>query len=104
MFNDADHPFTVVKDTRIAQTVFQYRPQCRLQLVDTIDATIRGNLGFGSRGLDTQDTVPPCARHRPAYRLLQKMLPLASALLVGLATPCSSEMPQWLDATVNVTE
>lgn len=47
---DADHPFTIKDGERIAQLVFMPVLQAQLQEVEQLEATDRGDGGFGSTG------------------------------------------------------
>ena len=48
---DADEPITIARGERVAQLVVQRVPAVELVEVDELDATERGESGFGSTGL-----------------------------------------------------
>jgi len=50
LINLGREPFTITRNDRIAQMVFQLVPQTELQLVDELDETDRGAGGFGHTG------------------------------------------------------
>ena len=51
LINLSNKPFTVDRGDRIAQAVIAPAPQLALIEVDDLDATIRGESGFGSTGV-----------------------------------------------------
>lgn len=50
LINLGREPFTIERNDRIAQMVFQLVPQTELKLVDELDETDRGAGGFGHTG------------------------------------------------------
>ena len=48
---DADEPIAIARGERVAQLVVQRVPAVELVEVDELDATERGEAGFGSTGL-----------------------------------------------------
>ena len=50
MFNHADTEFVVKKGDRIAQLVCEKIAYPVIQVLDTLDETVRGEGGFGSTG------------------------------------------------------
>lgn len=51
LVNFGDEPFAIYRGDRIAQAVIAPAPQLTLVEVDDLDATIRGESGFGSTGV-----------------------------------------------------
>ena len=51
LINLGDEPFTIHRGDRIAQAVIAQAPQLTLMEVDDLDATMRGESGFGSTGV-----------------------------------------------------
>jgi dUTP pyrophosphatase len=52
MINLSTEPFIVERGERIAQLVITQVPECRLEVVPSLDDTTRGTGGFGSTGRD----------------------------------------------------
>ncbi|WP_429373109.1 dUTP diphosphatase [Paenibacillus sp. DS2015] len=50
LINLGDVPFTIVRNERIAQMVFQIVPEVALEVVDELSETVRGAGGFGHTG------------------------------------------------------
>ncbi|MFB5673647.1 dUTP diphosphatase [Paenibacillus terreus] len=50
LINLGDDPFTIVRNERIAQMVFQEVPQVELKQVEVLSETVRGSGGFGHTG------------------------------------------------------
>lgn len=50
LINHGQEPFTIHRNERIAQMVFQYVPQIRLEEVDELPDSVRGAGGFGHTG------------------------------------------------------
>ncbi|WP_281887555.1 dUTP diphosphatase [Paenibacillus sp. YYML68] len=50
LINHGQEPFTIERNERIAQLVFQQVPHVQLQQVDELDDTVRGAGGFGHTG------------------------------------------------------
>ena len=50
MFNHADTEFVVKKGDRIAQLVCEKIAYPELEVLETLDSTVRGEGGFGSTG------------------------------------------------------
>jgi len=51
LINFGHEPFTIIRGDRIAQAVIAPAPQLTLIEVDDLDATLRGESGFGSTGV-----------------------------------------------------
>jgi len=51
LINLGQEPFTIQRNERIAQMVFQLVPQVTLDLTDSLDDTARGAGGFGHTGV-----------------------------------------------------
>jgi dUTP pyrophosphatase len=52
ILNTSDKPFEFTEGYRIAQIVFIQTSPAPIELVDTMDSTIRGESGFGSTGVN----------------------------------------------------
>ncbi|RUT29764.1 dUTP diphosphatase [Paenibacillus zeisoli] len=50
LINLGDEPFTITRNERIAQMVFQEVPEVELEQVDKLSDTVRGAGGFGHTG------------------------------------------------------
>ncbi|AUO09189.1 deoxyuridine 5'-triphosphate nucleotidohydrolase [Paenibacillus jamilae] len=50
LINLGDEPFTITRNERIAQMVFQVVPEVELKQVDHLSETVRGAGGFGHTG------------------------------------------------------
>lgn len=50
LINLGDAPFTIVRNERIAQMVFQIVPQVEWEFVEELSETVRGEGGFGHTG------------------------------------------------------
>ncbi|OAB35770.1 deoxyuridine 5'-triphosphate nucleotidohydrolase [Paenibacillus macquariensis subsp. defensor] len=50
LINLGDVPFTIVRNERIAQMVFQIVPQVEWEVVEELSETVRGEGGFGHTG------------------------------------------------------
>lgn len=50
LINLGDVPFTIVRNERIAQMVFQIVPEVAWEVVDELSETVRGDGGFGHTG------------------------------------------------------
>lgn len=50
LINLGDEPFTIVRNERIAQMVFQIVPHVEWEIVDELSETVRGDGGFGHTG------------------------------------------------------
>ncbi|MFM9277264.1 dUTP diphosphatase [Paenibacillus jiagnxiensis] len=50
LINLGEEPFTIVRNERIAQMVFQEVPQVELKQVEVLSETVRGSGGFGHTG------------------------------------------------------
>ncbi|OAB41387.1 deoxyuridine 5'-triphosphate nucleotidohydrolase [Paenibacillus glacialis] len=50
LINLGDAPFTIVRNERIAQMVFQIVPQVEWEFVEELSETVRGDGGFGHTG------------------------------------------------------
>jgi len=50
LHNNTDKPYAIAANERIAQFVLKKAPQAMFAAVDDLDATIRGDGGFGSTG------------------------------------------------------
>ncbi|MNW02633.1 Deoxyuridine 5'-triphosphate nucleotidohydrolase [compost metagenome] len=50
LINLGDEPFTITRNERIAQMVFQEVPEVELEQVDKLSDTVRGSGGFGHTG------------------------------------------------------
>lgn len=50
LINLGEEPFTIVRNERIAQMVFQAVPQIELKQVEVLSETVRGARGFGHTG------------------------------------------------------
>ncbi|MNN22800.1 Deoxyuridine 5'-triphosphate nucleotidohydrolase [compost metagenome] len=50
LINLGDEPFTITRNERIAQMVFQEVPEVELEQVEKLSDTVRGSGGFGHTG------------------------------------------------------
>lgn len=50
LINLGEEPFTITRNERIAQMVFQTVPEVELKKVDRLSETVRGAGGFGHTG------------------------------------------------------
>ncbi|MDP4097489.1 dUTP diphosphatase [Paenibacillus sp. P96] len=50
LINLGEEPFTIVRNERIAQMIFQEVPQVELKQVEVLSETVRGSGGFGHTG------------------------------------------------------
>ena len=55
--NDKEKPFHIEKGDKIAQLIIETIDDKPLEVVDTINATARGNKGFGSTGIKKADRI-----------------------------------------------
>lgn len=52
ILNNSDTPFTVENGMRIAQMMIMPVENCKVEVVDELDSTLRGEGGFGSTGVN----------------------------------------------------